>query len=95
MLRRPRGANERAPSHAPTRQSPSDHAPALRRRPHVVERGESLWRIAADLLGPDASDADIARAWPLIYQANRATIGDDPGLILPGQELAIPQGVTA
>lgn len=62
---------------------------------HVVVRGESLWRITAQLLGPDASNAQIARAWPLIYQANRATIGDDPALILPGQELTIPQGVAA
>jgi LysM repeat protein len=62
---------------------------------HVVVRGESLWRIAAELLGPDASNAQIARAWPLIYQANRATIGDDPSLILPGQELTIPQEVAA
>ena len=62
---------------------------------HVVTRGDSLWRIAGELLGPDASNADIARAWPLIYQANRATIGSDPGLIMPGQHLTIPQELAA
>ena len=58
---------------------------------HVVARGESLWRIAAEQLGPDASDAAISAAWRAIYQANRDLIGDDPGLILPGQRLSIPQ----
>lgn len=62
---------------------------------HTVERGDSLWRITAELLGPDASNAAIADAWPLIYQANRSTIGDDPGLILPGQQLTIPKEVAA
>ena len=62
---------------------------------HVVTRGDSLWRIAGELLGPDASNADIARAWPLIYQANLATIGSDPGLIMPGQHLTIPQELAA
>ena len=62
---------------------------------HVVARGESLWRIAAELLGPEATNAQIAEAWPAIYEANRALIGADPGLILPGQELTIPQEVAA
>ena len=62
---------------------------------HVVVRGESLWRIAAEVLGPNATDAEIARAWPLIYRANRETIGGDPGLIFPGQQLTIPQEVAA
>jgi hypothetical protein len=68
----------------------ADSGPTL----HRVVRGESLWRIAAERLGPDASDAQIAAAWPTIYAANRDTIGDDPGLILPGQLLAIPEAVS-
>jgi len=62
---------------------------------HVVQRGESLWRITAKLLGPDASDSAIAAAWPTIYEANRGVIGSNPGLILPGQTLVIPQEVAA
>ena len=62
---------------------------------HVVKRGESLWRITAQLLGPDATDAAIAAAWPAIYEANRTIIGSDPGLILPGQALTIPDEVAA
>lgn len=59
----------------------------------VVHRGDSLWSIAARHLGPDASDAEIARAWPLWFEANRDRIGDDPGLILPGQVLRAPDHV--
>lgn len=61
----------------------------------VVRRGDSLWRIAgahlSDATGSPAGNAAIAGFWPRIYQANRALIGDDPNLILPGQQLAIPE----
>lgn len=56
----------------------------------VVHRGDSLWTIAARHLGPDATDVDVARAWPRWYQANRAAIGADPDLILPGTVLVAP-----
>jgi hypothetical protein len=51
-----------------------------------------LWNIAARHLGPHASAAEIARAWPRWYAANRAVIGIDPGVILPGQVLYAPTG---
>jgi nucleoid-associated protein YgaU len=56
----------------------------------VVQRGDSLWTIAARHLGPDASDAQIAAAWPRWYEANRHVIGDDPDLIVPGLTLTPP-----
>lgn len=56
----------------------------------VVHRGDSLWSIAAEHLGRDASDAEIARAWPVWFALNRDRIGADPDLILPGQILRIP-----
>ena len=56
----------------------------------VVHRGDSLWSIAAHHLGPDAGDAEVARAWPQWFAANRDRIGDDPDLILPGQILRVP-----
>lgn len=63
---------------------------------HVVEPGDSLWRIAGDTLtarnGAEPSSADIARFWPVIYEASRAVVGDNPNLILPGQRLLIPEG---
>jgi nucleoid-associated protein YgaU len=59
----------------------------------VVRRGDSLWAIAARHLGADPSDAEIARAWPAWFEANREVIGDDPDLLRPGQVLRPPEGV--
>ncbi|MBT9255889.1 hypothetical protein KMZ32_10425 [Phycicoccus sp. MAQZ13P-2] len=56
----------------------------------VVHRGDSLWTLAAHHLGPGATDAEVARAWPRWYAANRAVIGADPDLLLPGQVLRVP-----
>ncbi|MFC8304109.1 LysM peptidoglycan-binding domain-containing protein [Specibacter sp. NPDC057265] len=58
----------------------------------VVQRGDSLWSIVATALGPFCTEVDVAQAWPAWYQANRATIGPNPHLILPGQVLHAPSG---
>ena len=62
---------------------------------YVIQEGDCLWRIAASTLRSSAdgepSSADIARFWPVIYEANRAVIGDNPSLIFPGQQLLIPE----
>ena len=55
-----------------------------------VRPGDSLWRIAARHLGTDPPDAAVARAWPRWHRANRAEIGPDPGLVVPGQLLHAP-----
>ncbi len=60
---------------------------------YTVQPGDSLWRITAQLLGDDASDADISRAWPELYRANKELIGSNPSLVHPGHVLTIPQGV--
>jgi hypothetical protein len=60
----------------------------------VVHRGECLWDIAARHLGPGATDAEVALAWPAWHEANRSVIGDDPDRVLPGQRLRPPQPVT-
>lgn len=59
---------------------------------HVtVKAGETLWSIAArELGGSTASDVDVALEWPRWYEANRAVIGDNPDLLLPGQVLRPP-----
>ena len=57
---------------------------------YVVRAGDSLWAIAARHLGPSATDAAIAAEWPRWYRANRAVIGDDPGLIHVGTRLVVP-----
>src|SRR4051812_27971727 len=56
----------------------------------TVRRGDTLWSIAARHLGPSASDAEIAHEWPRWYAANRDALGDDPDLLLPGQQLRPP-----
>lgn len=56
----------------------------------VVCRGDSLWSIVADWLGPGATDFEIADAWPRWHEANLGVIGPDPDLILPGQRLRPP-----
>lgn len=56
----------------------------------VVRLGDCLWDIAADHLGPDATDWEIAASWPRWYEVNRDRIGADPGVILPGTILDAP-----
>ena len=56
----------------------------------VVRRGDTLWDIAARHLGPQASLADIASAWPRWYAANRHVIGGQPDLLRPGERLRAP-----
>jgi len=57
---------------------------------HVVQAGESLWSIADASLSPRATTAEVATASAAWYEANRSTIGPEPDLILPGQELTAP-----
>ncbi len=56
----------------------------------VVQAGESLWTIAADALPPEATTAQVASTSAAWYEANRSTIGADPDLIRPGQQLTAP-----
>jgi len=62
---------------------------------YVVRSGDSLWRIAERTLSDrgdgTVTSADIARFWPVVYEANRALIGNDPNLIFPGQTLQLPE----
>ncbi|HET7475582.1 MAG TPA: LysM domain-containing protein [Dermatophilaceae bacterium] len=60
----------------------------------VVRRGDTLWDIAARYLGPGATAADIAAAWPRWHSANRAVIGPDPDLITPGLQLRPPRSAS-
>lgn len=56
----------------------------------TVLAGDTLWDIAAVAMGPEATDAEIAREWPRWYEANRAIIGQTPDVLLPGQVLQPP-----
>ncbi|GAB6901032.1 LysM peptidoglycan-binding domain-containing protein [Kineosporia succinea] len=56
----------------------------------VVKRGDTLWSIAAQYLGPGATDTQIAHEWPRWYRVNRHLIGADPHRLLPGERLRSP-----
>ena len=61
---------------------------------YEVIGGDSLWCIAASTIrarsGERPTSAAVAGFWPRVYEANRRLIGDDPNLILPGQQLTVP-----
>jgi nucleoid-associated protein YgaU len=50
---------------------------------YVVQSGDSLSAISEKVYGD-------AKHWDTIYEHNKETIGDDPNVIQPGQELSIP-----
>ncbi|HKH78147.1 MAG TPA: LuxR C-terminal-related transcriptional regulator [Rubrobacteraceae bacterium] len=56
----------------------------------VVRPGDSLWSISSDLLGPNASQRQIAEETGRIYALNRSLIGGDPNLIFVNQKLSLP-----
>ena len=57
---------------------------------HVVRRGESLWSIATDLLGPGASASAIALEVRRLWGLNEARIGTgDPNLLVIGVRLRL------
>lgn len=68
---------------APPSQRGASHA-------YVVQPGDSLWGITSGLLGETATNADIESLWPVLYEENRAVIGDNPSLIFVGTELRVP-----
>jgi hypothetical protein len=61
----------------------------------VVLRGDTLWSIAQNHLGPAARAADIDAEWRRWFAANRDVIGDDANLILAGQQLRAPSSSRA
>ena len=61
----------------------------------MVEPGDSLWSIAAEVVRgarPDAGDRDVSRFWQRLIEANRHELvdPDNPDLLLPGQRLVVP-----
>lgn len=59
-------------------------------RRHTVRPGESLWKIASDLLGASASNSAIARKVDQLWRLNQDVIGTgDPDVLLIGTKLSL------
>ncbi len=56
----------------------------------AVRTGDCLWDIAAEELGPTATDLEIDRRWRQWYQHNRDRIGAEADLLHPGTILRAP-----
>jgi nucleoid-associated protein YgaU len=55
---------------------------------YTVRPGDTLWGIARDRLGADATNAEVQQEVQRIWHLNGAQIpSGDPDLILPGQEI--------
>lgn len=76
--------------HHHDRREPAEPAPTHQRV--AVRPGDTLWALAARTLPPGAGDAQVAARWHHLYALNRAVIGADPDLIVPGQQLVLPTG---
>lgn len=56
----------------------------------IARPGDTLWTLAADHLGTDATDWEIAQEWPRWHEHNLDRIGPEPGGLRPGTILRIP-----
>ena len=81
----PRQAAEQSTDSQSTHYQSTDPPAGLR----VVTPGDSLWAIAQEQLGPNAAPESVANEVERIHWLNRDRIGDDPNLILAGQELTL------
>lgn len=77
----PERVEPRPDENRPEENRPDENGPET----YTVVSGDTLAKIARRFY-------DDTDAWRRIYDANRATIGDDPGRIKPGQTLTIPMG---
>lgn len=97
-------SGETSAAEAPAGDPPAAEAPSAPATTHQVSAGESLWSITQELLdagaagaptdpssGGPSTQAQVARAWPILYAANAESIGADPDLILPGTVLSVPE----
>ncbi|GAC1442021.1 MAG: hypothetical protein NVS3B26_03660 [Mycobacteriales bacterium] len=80
----------RSPAQGPTVAPPPVATPQVPAAAVVVRPGDCLWSVTADHLPLGASAAQIARAWPAWWAANRDVVGANPDLIRPGLRLIPP-----
>lgn len=79
----PKSKSKAQPKTEPKAKAPAKPKPPVAKsgRHHVVEPGDTLSGIA--------SEAGFGRNWIKLYEMNRAVVGDNPNLILPGQNLEL------
>jgi nucleoid-associated protein YgaU len=91
----PMGMGMPAPRPAPSPMGMGAPAPAMPMAPampkktkaeHTVAVGDSLRLIALKYYGPGGQEN-----WKVIYDANKAVIGENPYILKPGQILKIPE----
>lgn len=80
---------------------PAAEAPATNAPTWTVQPGDSFWSIADEIVTEQhgsrgrssPTDAEIARYWRVLIEANRDRLADrrNPDLLIPGQELYLPQ----
>ncbi len=83
---------ENTPEPAPEAEAPP---PKVRASTVVVEEGDHLWSLAADVvaaeLGRPPADHEIAPYWRQVVEHNRASIrSGDPDVIYPGEVIELP-----
>jgi nucleoid-associated protein YgaU len=77
------------PTTPTTPPAPSAPSIPLRASRHTVVPGDTLWDLAAAASPPGASPAVVTALWQQWYASNRATIGANPSLLLPGELLSL------
>jgi hypothetical protein len=60
----------------------------------MVYPGDSLWSISQRHLGPQASPQQIANEVERIFELNRDRIGENPSMLMPGEELLLAPSVS-
>lgn len=89
---KPHGERASAKPSAEHLEAPGAEAAGTRGERYTIEPGDSLWSIARDLLGEEASDAKVAAKVSKLWELNDTEVirTGDPDLIRPGQELRLP-----
>jgi nucleoid-associated protein YgaU len=82
----PRPAAPAFGSSMPMGMPPAIGAPKRVKAEHTVAVGDSLRLIALKYYGPGGQEN-----WKVIYDANKAVIGENPYILKPGQVLKIPE----
>src|SRR3990170_4603896 len=82
----PRPAAPAFGSSMPMGMPPAMGAPKRVKAEHTVAVGDSLRLIALKYYGPGGQEN-----WKVIYDANKAVIGENPYILKPGQVLKIPE----